>query len=136
MSKRRRSLSVQFGDHDIEITKHAINRFRNRVKNMPDRLVPAEVSRMLLHCEPIRSSDPRGRTYLSHPLCVFVLTAKGAIVTVLPPYRFDRRLSSSLKEERRNKKLLAKYVKNSRARRLAFKRHRDRSPANERHQDE
>jgi hypothetical protein len=79
-------LSVGFGEHEqITITRHAIERFRQRVAKIIPRQVPAEVSRMFRHVVEIPCPKERndGRVYLKHSECTFVLTKGGKIVTVL-----------------------------------------------------
>lgn len=135
MGKRVRSLSIQFGDHDIHLTTHAAWRFRNRVQRMLTRLcdmtphmidqAATMIRPMIGECESVvRRTKHDSRIYLSHPQCVFVLTTHGTIVTVLRRSDGDRQFADSIKEVRRDKRTaFMRDNRHSRWRRIANERH-------------
>ena len=104
MGKRWRALNVTFNEKDIQITEHAMRRFRQRVEPIPFALVPGRVAKMLETATPMaerRQQD--GRLYFRHDDCVLVMTRAGVIITVLTHFQ-QRNLEHGTKEARKSKK--------------------------------
>lgn len=137
MGKRIRSLSIQIGDNDVRITHHAIQRFRQRVENMPSSWVPLTIRQMLGESTAVmRRTKNDGRVYLAHERCVFVMTTEGLIVTVLSSHDGNRQFATSVKEIRKEKRAVpARVTRRSRFRRIDRDRHQRESRFNSHYYD-
>ena len=113
MGKRLRSVGVRFGENDIRLTRHAIQRYRERIERIPVSHVPRVVRGILETARPVSREDGNaGRLYLDHDKCVIVMKRNGIVITVLRPRAHS--MTSSIKAARKKKKLRRKYQTNSR----------------------
>lgn len=126
MGKRLRSMSVCKGEQEIRISRHAMDRFRQRVKCLPYKSIPHVVSSMLKDCRPLYPDKETEGVFLAHRQCVFVLSRAGVIQTVLPPNPYHIRLYDSVKEMRQEQKRLKRKPEYKRAKTRRLRRRRDR----------
>lgn len=108
MGKRLRSIAVSLGSNEMTITKHAIQRFQQRVAPVPSKHVPIVIREMLRESKFIYSVTNGSNAYLAHEKCVFVVSADGAIITILPPMQTSHQLFENKKFARRDQQMKEK----------------------------